>query len=328
VDCLSKLEIEYTSITQKNKKYMRRTKKKITKKKKKFFIILACYLATFIITSVVTSATLAWFNGSTWQSDMLYMGGPVYIHFADDSENPTSGRGKLVTETPPGWSYLYPGMNINFQAKAVVEGKKFQQQKPWGETVEYFTTGAVLRARIMLEITDKNGSSSSFEAQKLYNWIWPQLKQEALNDKKNNGVWIYDPTDTDQTPGKEENYYFYYCVSASKEEDGVQNYLQEVGGVDYNVSVGFLNNCVIQMPSIDLTNDYADCTITFTIVFEAVQAFFPYEQSEVGVKEYQGDTTNRSPYVQMSDVGLEKPLTIGNSRKIFNESRWSSYISE
>ena len=307
---------------------MRRTKKKITKKKKKFFIILACYVATFIITSVVTLATMAWFNGSTWQSEILYMGGPVYIHFADDNENKTSGQGKLVTETPPGWINLYPGMNINFQAKAVVEGKKFQQQKPWGEIVEYFTTGAVLRARIMLEVTDNTGNTSSFEAQQLYDWIWPQLKNEALNDQKNVGVWIYDQEDTVQTPGKEENYYFYYCQK-NQIPDSVGKYeLLEVGGVDYNVSVGFLNNCVIQMPSIELTNDYADYIIKFTIIFEAVQAFFPYELTEVGIAKYQGDTTGRSEYVQMGDVGLQKPLTLGNSRKLFNESRWSQYVDQ
>ena len=84
-----------------------------------------------------------------------------------------------------------------------------------------------------------------------------------------------------------------------------------------------LNHCVIQMPPIELTNNHADYILKFTIVFEAVQAFFPYEKEEVGVKPYQGDTTGRSNLVTNHDVGLEKPLTVGNSKKLFNESRWS-----
>ena len=109
---------------------MSRKKKKLSKNKKKFFIILACYVLTFVITSVVTASTMAWFNSSTWQSDILYMGGPVYMYFSDDSGvTHTSGQGQLVTETPPNWTLLYPGMNINFQARAVMEGVAFLIRK-------------------------------------------------------------------------------------------------------------------------------------------------------------------------------------------------------
>lgn len=298
---------------------MSRKKKKLTKNRKKFFIILACYLLTFILTSVITTATLSWFNSSTWQAETMYMGGPVYIYFSDDSGvTPTSGRGKLVTKTPPGWTKLYPGMNINFQAKAVVQGKKFEQVRPSGEEVVYYTTGAVLRAKISLSVVDPNGANNSLVATQLYDWIWPQLKNKALDDVANEGVWIFDPLDGTI----DENNYFYYCVKNQNKSTVGEYLLTEVGGVDYNVSVGFLNNAVIQLPSIDLTNAHADCIITFTIVFEAVQAFLPYEEADIG-KPYQGDTTGRSDKVEMGDVGLEKPLTIGNSRKVFNESRWT-----
>jgi hypothetical protein len=95
--------------------------------------------------------------------------------------------------------------------------------------------------------------------------------------------------------------------------------LHEVGGQPYNVAVDLLNEAVIQFPGMELTNEHADCSITFTIVFEAVQAYFPYEQEEVGVALYQGDTTGRDIYVTQDDVGLGKPLTLENSRKLFEE---------
>ena len=75
------------------------------------------------------------------------------------------------------------------------------------------------------------------------------------------------------------------------------------------------------MPPVDLTNDYADCLIKFTIIFEAVQAFFPYEQDDIDSGAiYQGDDSGR--LVNRQDLGLEKPLIVGNSRKLFEESRW------
>ena len=294
-------------------------KKKLTKNKKKFFIILACYVLTFILTSVITTATLSWFNSSTWQAEVMYMGGPVYIYFSDDSGvTHTNGKGRLVTKTPPGWSKLYPGMNINFEAKAVVEGKKFEQVRPSGEEVVYYTTGAVLRAKISLSVVDPNGASNTKVATELYNWIWPQLKNKALTDGTNEGEWIFDKLDS----SLEENNYFYYCVKNQSETNSGKYLLNEIGGVETNVAVGFLNNAVIQLPSIQLTNEHADCIITFTIVFEAVQAFLPYEEEDLG-KPYQGDTTGRESYVVPGDLGLQKPLTIENSRKVFNESRWT-----
>lgn len=302
---------------------MSRKKKKLSKNKKKFFIILACYVLTFVITSVVTASTMAWFNSSTWQSDILYMGGPVYMYFSDDSGvTHTSGQGQLVTETPPNWTLLYPGMNINFQARAVMEGHVFTHTEPNGETFTQYTTGGVLRAKIRLEVTDPDGNIST-AAEELYNAIWPQLKNNALNDMSNEGMWVMDTDDEAIDVTQEENYYFYYAVKTDTEYDDTAKYsLLEVGGQQVNVSVGFLNNTIIQIPPVEFINEHADCKITFIITFEAVQAFFPYENSDVGVSIYQNDDSGR--LVTIRDVGLGKPLTIGNSRKLFKESQWTT----
>lgn len=285
----------------------KKRKKKLNKKKKKFFIILACYIATFVLTSVITASTLSWFSGSIWQSEVLYMGGPVYIYFSDDSGvTNTSGKGNLVTETPPNWTKLYPGMNISFEARAVVEGKEFEKPVSNGETITYTTTGAVLRAQVKLLVQDPYGDSTSKVSTDIYSWIWPKLKENALTDTRNEGVWIFDQ----QNSTNLEDNYFYYVVDGQGDLADAGNYLlKEVGGKKDNETIGFLNNTIIQLPPIDLVNEHADCTLTFTIVFEAVQAFFPYTSDELEA----GD--NR--------VGLEKPLTVGNSRKIFQESQYT-----
>lgn len=305
---------------------MSRKKNQAKKNKKKFLIIVGCYILTFVLTSLITLTTMAWYSGSTYQSEVLYMGGPVYIYFSDASGvTQTSGQGQLVTETPPGWTYLYPGMNINFQAKAVVQGHTFTHTRPNGDTFIQFTTGAVLRARIMLDVVNPSGEFS-LVAQDIYHYIWPQLKNNALTDMTNEGQWVMDVDDEEVTESTiEEDIYFYYIEKTSTTEDDTGDYqLLEVGGLAENVSVGFLNNTIIQLPPVELTNDHADCRITFTIVFEAVQAFFPYEQEEVGNALYQGDTTGRdTEYVTQLDVGLGKPLIIKNSRKLFKESKWT-----
>lgn len=249
------------------------------------------------------------------------MGGPVYIYFSDDSGiTNTSGAGKLVTETPPGWTRLYPGMNINFEAKAVVEGHEFIKEKYDGETITYYTTGAVLRAKVMLEVTDSTGTNNSPVSLDIYDWIWPQLKKNAINDTQNPGMWVFDQLDNSNL----ESNYFYYVAKNQSNIDSTGDYkLVEVGGRKENVTVGFLNNTIVHLPPIELTNTHADCILKFTIVFEAVQAFFPYEKRDLG-EAYQGDTTGRSPLVEEQDLGLEKPLTVANSRRLFNESVFTS----
>ena len=135
-------------------------KKRKSTKKKKFFILIACYLAIFVITSALTLATLSWFSGSTWSSNTVYMGGPVYIKFTDNAENETSGTNKLVLNLPEGWDRLYPGMNIQIEAKAVIQGAKFENKKDNGDELIVYTTGAILRAKVMLTVTDPMGYSN------------------------------------------------------------------------------------------------------------------------------------------------------------------------
>ena len=306
---------------------MSRKKKKITKRKKKFFIILACYIAVFLITSIVTASTMAWFNSSTWQSEVLYMGGPVYIYFSDDTgTNLTSGEGALVTELPDGWEKLYPGMNMKFQAKAVVQGHTFEQTDDNGNPFTQYTTTAVLRAKIMIEvkapgtITAPDGTvlEPSAVARELYNFLWPQMKERALNDTSNPGVWVFDELDMSE----EENNFFYYVVKGQDYATTGEYTLMEVGGLPINETVGFLNNAIIQLPAINTDNRHADCDIKFKIIFQALQAFFPYQRDEIG-DPYQGDTTGRSETVIEDDVGLGKPLTVANSRRIFKEAEFT-----
>ena len=248
------------------------------------------------------------------------MGGPVYIRFSDNSAtNTTSGKGQLKTELPAGWDKLYPGMNINFEATAIVEGHTFNNTTNNGESWYQYTSTSVLRAKIRLEVYDPRTDGTSDISQEVYDWLWPQLKQIAVTDTTETGMWIFDELDTETA----ENNYFYYAV---KNQTGISSsgeyLLSEVGGLAENVAIDFLNDAVIQLPGIELTNEHADCDLTFTITFEAVQAFFPYTRDEVGVAPYQGDTTGRSEFVTDEDVGLGKPLTIANSRRLFTESQY------
>ncbi len=300
----------------------KKRKKKLNKKKKKFFIILSCYVATFLITSLVTVSTLAWFGGSTWQDEVVYMGGPVYIYFSDDTTtNITSGKGELVSHLPTGWERLYPGMNINFEAQAVFVGHTFDNTTTEGDLWQQYTTGGVLRARIKLEVFDPNTGGNSEVAQEIYDWIWPQLQSEAILHPGINGSWVFDQLNFTTA---EQNWFYYVAPNQTDVEDYTKLILQEVGGHPYNEAVDFLNGAVIQLPGMELTNAHADCDLTFTIVFEAVQAYFPYEMEDIGTP-YQGDTTGRSPVVTIDDVGLGKPLNLENSRKIFNEAAISTF---
>jgi hypothetical protein len=238
------------------------------------------------------------------------------MYFSDANETQTSGEGKLVTETPKNWDLLYPGMNIHFEAQAVIQGAKWEKPKYEGTTTVY-TTGAVLRAQIRLEVIDTNGRNDSALAQDIYNWIWPQLYDKATTDQRNTGYWIMD--ELDKT--KAENNYFYYVNKGQNKSDSGDYIMTEVGGVDYNVAVGFLNDAVITMPAIELTNYHADCDIKFTIVFNAIQAFFPYTPEDINSK-YEGELTGgRSDKVTVDDLGMAKPLSVKNARRMFKEAQ-------
>ena len=303
---------------------MKKKKRKITRKKKKFFIILACYIATFVITAAVTLSTLAWFNSSTHADNVLYMGGPVYMHFSDAEGTPGSGEGELEINMPPNWEKLYPGMNIEFEARAIIEGASWQKEVPVNETITIVTTGAILRARVMLSISDPSGAiiyplpegaedPGNTISKDIYDWIWPQLQDKAVKDNSEEGAWVFD--NVDEFP--EDNYFYYVEKGQTKATSG-EYQLKEVGGVETNVSVGFLNKAVVTLPPLPLTNLHADCRIKFTVVFHALQAFLPYEEKEVGVAKYVGDNSGR--LVNKDDVGMPKPLTIANSRSYYAEA--------
>lgn len=303
---------------------MKKKGKKISKSKKKFFIILACYVAVFIITCVTTVATLAWFNGSTWSNEVLYMGGPVYLYFSDSSGvKETSKAGQLTLTTPPGWDYLYPGMNLHLGARAVVQGAKFERVDN-NETTTYYMTGAILRARIMVTVRDPEGNFSQV-AQDVYNNIWAQVKYRALQnaDPRNQGKWVLDSDYNYKNYGEgetpnEEDHFFYYVKDDVDFADAGKYELMVVGGTEQNESVGFLDDAVLTLSGQELTNIHADCEITFTIIFHGFQAFLPYTEADLGTP-YLGDTTGRSPVVVYSDIGTEKPLTVENSRRYFRE---------
>lgn len=229
---------------------------------------------------------------------------------------------------PDTWEKLYPGMNISFEAKAVVEGHTFEQTRPDGDTFIQYTTGAVLRAKVLLDVTapyDTEEFTKEEIAQQIYDYLWPQLQSSALKDMSQEGVWIFDVLDTDVM---EENYFYYVEKGQTVSTQGDYKLLEVGGGPEgHNESIGFLNKAIIQMPPIGLTNTHADCDITFTIVFQAVQAFFPYEEEDVNspYSNYYatGATNIPTGTVKETDKGLEKPFLVKNSRKIFNEAMWT-----
>jgi len=304
---------------------MKKKRKKVTNRKK-FFIIAGCYAAVFIITCITTAATLAWFNGSTYATNTIYMGGPVYLYFGDSDDNETSKTNNLYLETPPGWDYLYPGMNLNLKARAVIQGAKFENVNEQGDQTIVYATGAILRARVHIEVLPPEYSTVGEEeenriTQDIYRNIWSQVKAKAVKnvDGRNDGVWVIDDDYNYTTENLEEDHFFYYVLPGQNFADSGKYTLLEVGGSDENASVGFLDNAVITLSGKQLTNDHADCRITFTIVFHALQAFLPFMQNEIG-QDYPGDTSNRAPVILPSDVGTPKPLTIENSRFFFNDA--------
>lgn len=73
------------------------TKKKKTKKglKKRIGLIAIGGLSLVLTICLSVGATLAWFAGSTWSSNQLYMGGPVYVEMAGrGTSGSTAGAGE------------------------------------------------------------------------------------------------------------------------------------------------------------------------------------------------------------------------------------------
>ena len=305
---------------------MKKRKKKVTKNRKKFFIIAGCYIAVFIITCLTTVATLAWFNGGTFAKNTLYLGGPVYLYFGDTDDNNVENN--LVLKTPVGWNYLYPGMNIQLQARAILQGAKFENTVPeTGEQTIVYSTGAILRARVMIRIFPPEDVNYSPEllakiTNDIYQNIWLQVKAKAVNnvDSRNEGVWVLDNDYNYSDSELEEDHFFYYVEPGQNGvEDSGKYQLLEVGGTEENVSVGFLDQAVITLSGKELTNDHADCQIQFTIIFHALQAFLPYTYDEID-DTYTGSDPNHGSIVLPSDVGTPKDLTIENSRFYFADA--------
>lgn len=309
---------------------MKKKKGKVSKNKKKFFIILVCYVAVFLTTFIVTASTLAWFSSSTWSTNTIYMGGPVYIYFSDTTGvNETSKEGALTVETPKDWDYLYPGMNMRFSSRAVVQGASFTHTKDDGNTKIVYTTGAILRARVYITVTDPDGETTSDIAQDVYRNMWNQIKAKAngADDSRNEGEWVIDDDWNYLTQSKidsenpdtsdEEDHFFYYVKKNQSYTDSGKYELLEIGGTEDNVSVGFLDRAVITLAGMELNNDHADCQIKITIIFHAFQAFLPYKSEDIGKPYHDTTDTSRSPNVIFSDVGSPMPLTIENSRRYF-----------
>jgi len=298
---------------------MKKGKKGNLKKKKKFFIFLSIYVALFLVTSITTSVTLAYFHGSAWQTEDMYLGGPTYITFTDNEGKKTSGADELTTETPKNWTKLYPGMNIKFEASCMLEGHKWEHTLPGdeGEIATVYTTGAVLRARIMLEVTDPDGNTNSTISKAVYDNIFAQLKHKATSDNTLGGKWLFYQTDNDVL----ENNFFYYVEKGQTPKTSGDHILVELGGTEEDTYIDFLKNTVITVsPAFD--NAYSDCTIKFTIIFHALQAFFPYTTSDLK-SIYQNDDSGRE--VVQSDIGTPKPRTIANSIPMFREALSGHY---
>ena len=298
---------------------MSKKRKKLSKGKKKFFIIASCYIAVFLVTAIVTMSTLSWFGSSTWSTEELYMGGPVYIDFTNgDGSKITSGENEMVLHLPPTWDKLYPGMNIHFEATCTLQGAKFENTKTYGDRVDVYTTGAILRAKVLVKVTDPDGNVYPSDddtaediqiAKDLYDNLWPQLQAKARSSNDGYGKWVFDYQNTERY---EENY-FYYVDQSQNLADSGKYQLVEIGGTDQDVVVGFLNDAIITLSGLGFVNTHADCKVEFRIVFHALQAFLPYENKDLNTP-YLGDKTGRSEYVTYADLGTPKPLTVENSR--------------
>ena len=146
------------------------TKKKKAKKglKKRIGLIAIGGLSLVLTICLSVGATLAWFAGSTWSSNQLYMGGPVYVEMAGrGAAGATSGDGsatakwvggagnldiEAATARKTGTSTTAPGATGTDVSRVLLPGEKFQiySQARVFSTLTTSTTG-----------TDQTASSSS-----------------------------------------------------------------------------------------------------------------------------------------------------------------------
>ena len=120
------------------------TKKKKAKKglKKRIGLIAIGGLSLVLTICLSVGATLAWFAGSTWSSNQLYMGGPVYVEMAgrgaaggtkgdgSATANWVGGAGNLdikaATARSSGTSTTAPGATGTDVSRVLLPGEKFQ----------------------------------------------------------------------------------------------------------------------------------------------------------------------------------------------------------
>ncbi|MBQ9792073.1 MAG: hypothetical protein IJW28_05810 [Clostridia bacterium] len=282
----------------------RLNKKKAFRKKQMFFIIVTAYITIFMITIGIT---LSWFGGSTWQDKALYMGGPVYMDFVNNAGNKTSGAGALVMDLPENWTELYPGMNVNIEASALLIGTQWEHIDGENQTVVK-STQSILRTRIMVESKDPNGNVTELSksiSQPILNALQEYNDGTVLTG--NTGKWMLDTSDDDG--------YFYYIASDFEGTD-VNTALMEVSGKESeDAVVHFLEDATVTLPWV-LENNCAGYTLKITVVFQALQAFIPYLSSDVGVTMHHSG--NR--LVQESDRGMARPLYVSTAKPVFKSA--------
>ena len=282
----------------------RLNKKKALRKKQMFFIIVTAYITIFMITIGIT---LSWFGGSTWQDKTLYMGGPVYMDFQDNSGNKTAGAGALVMSLPEDWTEMYPGMNVNIEASALLIGTQWEHIDGDNQTIVK-STQSILRTRIMVESRDPEGNVTDL-SKTIAEPILEAL-QEYNNGKVltgNTGKWVLDTSDDEG--------YFYY-VSSDYSGSNLSGTLMEIAGKESeDAVVHFLENATVTLPWA-LKNDCAGYTLKITVVFQALQAFIPYMDKDIGVTMHHSE--NR--LVEESDRGTARPLYVGTAKPVFKSA--------
>lgn len=289
----------------------RLNKKKAFRKKQMFFIIVTAYITIFMITIGIT---LSWFGGSTWQDKALYMGGPVYMDFVNNNGQKTSGTGALVMDLPENWTELYPGMNLNIEASALLIGTQWEHIDGENQTIVK-STQSILRTRILVESRDPEGNVTELSktiAQPILSALQEYSEGEVLTG--NTGKWLLDESD-----GKG---YFYYVASDFDGTDLGKALMEVSGKESEDAVVHFLENATVTLPWA-LENDCSGYTLKITIVFQALQAFIPYLDSDVGVTQYHDGTR----LVQESDRGTARPLLVNTAKPIF-ESAFSELYDD
>ncbi len=116
------------------------TKKKKSKKglRKRIGIIAVGGLSLVLTVCLSVGATLAWFAGSTWASESLYMGGPVYVEMAGRGTQAADGSGtakwqggegsldiKATTVRETGTTDTNDGVTVDY-SKVLLPGQKVE----------------------------------------------------------------------------------------------------------------------------------------------------------------------------------------------------------